>query len=92
MCRFLDEHDILGSGAFGLVLRGKLSGHPEEVAIKTIKPFSAISYFKALLSELKIMVYIGKHENVVTLIGAYTGKIKESKLPSILSISIERGS
>jgi len=86
---YTDENDVLGSGAYGIVFRGKLVGYPDEVAIKTMKPHSTLSYFKALLSELKIMVYLGKHENVIHLIGAYTGRIKESKYAlsySILSV------
>jgi hypothetical protein len=35
--------------------------------------------FKALLSELKIMTYIGKHENIINLIGACTNNIQKSR-------------
>lgn len=48
------------------------------VAIKTTKPLtSGKEYFKALLSELKIMTYIGGHDNIVNLIGACTQNIKK---------------
>lgn len=55
----------LGSGQYGLVLKGiaknLFPGEEEtEVAIKTLQPQADISYFKALLVELKIMSYIGR--------------------------------
>lgn len=37
-----------------------------------------IEFFKALLSELKIMTYLDKHENLVNLIGACTQNIQKS--------------
>lgn len=36
------------------------------------------SYVKGLVSELKIMIHIGKHLNIINLLGACTGNIKES--------------
>lgn len=53
--------------------------YPHDIAIKTTKPYSELSYFKSLLMELKVMGYLGHHANIVNLIGAYTGNIKESK-------------
>jgi hypothetical protein len=38
-----------------------------------------VTYFKTLLSEVKIMAYIGKHPNIVTLVGACTQNIRKSK-------------
>jgi hypothetical protein len=75
-CTYVEKNVVLGSGAFGLVTRGMLDGHCEKVAIKTIKPYADPSSLKALLSELKIMARVGKHENIVMLIGAYTKEIK----------------
>jgi len=49
-----------------------------ESAFKTVKPEADISYFKAILSELKILIYLGEHESIVKLIGAWTENIKES--------------
>ena len=39
-----------------------------------------ISYFKALMSELKILAYIGHHDCIVNLIGAYSSNIKNREL------------
>lgn len=79
----------LGYGAFGTVLKAQLrldDGDPftearcfSTVAVKTLSEGARICYFKALLSELKILCYIGRHENVVNLIGACTSLLKERK-------------
>lgn len=61
------------------MVKGKVEGIPEVVAVKTIKPRCEVNQFKGFMSELKIMIYIGKHPFVVGLIGAHTDKIKESK-------------
>jgi hypothetical protein len=44
----------LGSGEFGIVIRGIAKGLP--VAAKTVKKDSDVSCLRSLLSELKIMV------------------------------------
>ena len=48
------------------------------VAVKTIKPNEDVSNFKILLSELKIMAFIGSHENIVCLVGACSRSIRNS--------------
>jgi serine/threonine protein kinase len=76
----IDVNSVLGSGAYGMVLKGILTTKNREriqVAIKTVKPMDDISYFKALMSELKIMGFIGKHANIVNLLGAYTKSIQK---------------
>ncbi|XP_035702908.1 uncharacterized protein LOC118434171 isoform X2 [Folsomia candida] len=73
----IDRENKLGEGEFGLVVKGKVEGIPEVVAVKTIKPRCEVNQFKGFMSELKIMIYIGKHPFVVGLIGAHTDKIKE---------------
>jgi len=45
-----------------------------------IKPNADPSYIKALASELKIMIHLGRHLNVVNLLGAYTGNINKSNI------------
>lgn len=84
-----DLKRVLGSGEYGLVLYGlyKNANPPEgqpfvkPVAIKTQKPLtSGKEFFKALLSELKIMTYIGKHDNIVNLIGACTQNIRKRNI------------
>jgi len=75
-----DYDTVLGQGEFGIVLEGTLlqDGEPTLVAVKTNKG-SDNQHLKALLTELKIMIYIGKHENVVNLLGAVTKNLGESK-------------
>ena len=81
---------ILGSGAFGVVMKGTLDKN--EVAVKTIKRNADKQYLKALLSELKIMIYLGNHDNIVTFLGAYTKELQKGKhfilvlLPFVLKV------
>ncbi|XP_066150407.1 vascular endothelial growth factor receptor 1-like [Euwallacea fornicatus] len=75
----------LGSGAFGVVLkaeaRGIIDGEPTSiVAVKMVKKNADQSYIKALASELKIMIHLGKHINVVNLIGACTKNVAKREL------------
>jgi serine/threonine protein kinase len=74
--------NILGSGAFGVVMKGTVDDG--EVAVKTIKRNADKQYLKALLSELKIMIYLGNHPNIVTFLGAYTKELqKGAKYPHL---------
>ena len=78
---FTLESKILGKGEFGIVTKGKIGRAP--VAIKTVKKTADIAYLKALLSELKIMCFVGQHDNIVNLIGACTENIhKRNELKS----------
>ena len=73
---YLTDNKILGSGQFGKVMRGEakdLMAHPGElivVAVKMLKEKADIVQRKALLGEIKVMMHIGKHLNVVNLLGA----------------------
>ena len=49
------------------------------MAVKTIVPHADDMFFRALLMELKIMAYIGKHVNIVSLLGAVTENIEMRK-------------
>ena len=71
---------ILGSGAFGQVVKGSYRGSP--VAIKTLKNNGSQSanYLRSLLGELKVMSYLGSHPNLVALIGAITRNIKRGEV------------
>jgi len=53
-----------------VVFKGIVDGRP--VAVKTTKKNADKAYLKALLSELKIMIYLGNHEHIVQLVGAST--------------------
>ncbi|XP_051172490.1 vascular endothelial growth factor receptor 1-like isoform X2 [Leptopilina boulardi] len=75
----------LGSGAFGVVRKARAKGILENeevttVAVKMVKRTIDPTYIKALASELKIMVHLGKHLNVVNLLGACTKNISKSEL------------
>ncbi|XP_066150406.1 vascular endothelial growth factor receptor 1-like isoform X2 [Euwallacea fornicatus] len=75
----------LGCGAFGVVMkaeaRGIVPGEPRTiVAVKMVKKNADQSYIKALASELKIMVHLGKHINVVNLLGACTKNVAKREL------------
>lgn len=74
----------LGSGAYGVVMKaeakGLIPGEPvSTVAVKMVKKNVDLIYIKALASELKIMVHLGKHVNVVNLLGACTKNVANSK-------------
>lgn len=79
----IDRNALLGSGAYGLVFKGKLLQNNLPIAIKTLKPNADILYFRSLLSELKVMTFIGEHENIVRCIGASTSELKSSKILDI---------
>ncbi|CAG7819572.1 unnamed protein product [Allacma fusca] len=71
----LIEETVLGEGQFGIVQRGTLNG--QSVAVKSSKSTADIEYFKAFLKEIKLMAYIGEHDNVVQFCGAVVDKIQE---------------
>lgn len=50
------------------------------VAVKMVKRHADPAHIKALADELKIMVHLGQHLNVVNLLGACTKNIMKSKL------------
>ncbi|PNF17746.1 hypothetical protein B7P43_G06913 [Cryptotermes secundus] len=67
----------LGVGAFGVVMKAEAYGIVDNeekttVAVKMVKSGADRSFIKALASELKIMIHLGKHLNVVNLLGAST--------------------
>lgn len=66
---------VLGHGAFGKVMESSFYGISKSldtVAVKMLKDGATASEQKALMSELKILIHIGNHLNVVNLIGACT--------------------
>lgn len=60
----------------------------EVVAVKTCGGDVDVMYFKALLSEVKIMAFIGHHKNVVSLIAACTQNIRNRKYSRSISIRV----
>ncbi|XP_032885598.1 vascular endothelial growth factor receptor 3 isoform X1 [Amblyraja radiata] len=68
---------ILGHGAFGKVVEASAFGIDKSsscrtVAVKMLKNGATANEHKALMSELKILIHIGNHLNVVNLLGACT--------------------
>ncbi|CAL8136826.1 unnamed protein product [Orchesella dallaii] len=90
------EAITIGCGEFGCVYkvtmktRKKLDNEKDEnkeVAVKTIdSELNDATCFKALLAEAKVMTFLGKHENIVELIGLCTKEIRKRKLYIILEL------
>lgn len=75
----------IGSGAYGRVLKAKAIGIvPWEsttvVAVKTIKPHADIMHFRSLMMELKVLAHLGKHLNILNLLGACTQNLGRREL------------
>ncbi|TRY97973.1 hypothetical protein DNTS_000300 [Danionella cerebrum] len=67
----------LGHGAFGKVIEASAFGIDKistckTVAVKMLKAGATNNEWRALMSELKILIHIGHHLNVVNLLGACT--------------------
>ena|SRR5665811_1380026 len=56
---FKDSSNVLGSGEFSFVVKGRFKSKMKDVAVKIAKPSADVTLFKSLLSEVKIMIYIG---------------------------------
>ncbi|CAL8070993.1 unnamed protein product [Orchesella dallaii] len=74
---FVIESTLLGKGEYGSVYKGRLEieGSVNYVAIKRTTFDSKIFALRALLCEIKVLSYLGKHENIVGLSGAYTAEL-----------------
>ncbi|XP_055885748.1 angiopoietin-1 receptor-like isoform X2 [Biomphalaria glabrata] len=66
------SNELLGNGQFGQVKRGhvKINGVKVPVAIKSLKDNASAKDKRDFLNELSILKRVGKHENVVCLVGA----------------------
>lgn len=81
---FIISGKQLGSGAFGVVVKAEAQGICEgedktTVAVKMVKRTADPAFIRALASELKVMVHLGKHLNVVNLLGACTKNVAKRK-------------
>lgn len=68
---------VLGEGAFGKVIRADAFGlngieGPTTVAVKMLKDAHSDSEMAVLVSEMEMMKIIGKHMNIVSLLGCCT--------------------
>ncbi|KAJ8674045.1 hypothetical protein QAD02_005307, partial [Eretmocerus hayati] len=76
---------MLGRGAFGIVREAYARGIANhkgvrKVAVKMVHRDAEPVHLRALASELKVMVHLGKHLNVVNLLGACTRNIDRREL------------
>lgn len=75
----------LGAGAFGRVVKAEAEGidgcEPmTTVAVKMVRSHGNMIGLKALMSELKIMIHMGSHLNVVNVLGACTKNVTKGEL------------
>ncbi|KAL9920826.1 tyrosine protein kinase receptor torso isoform 1-T4 [Glossina fuscipes fuscipes] len=65
--------EVLGEGAFGVVRRAlykdEKTGIQREVAVKMLKTHPSVDDVRALLQEIGVMRSVGKHPNIVSIIG-----------------------
>ncbi|CAG0886128.1 unnamed protein product [Darwinula stevensoni] len=81
--------DELGHGAFAVVMKAVAAGiHPQEqkttVAVKKRHHHCNLEHYLALMMELKIMCHLGRHLNVVNLLGACTKDMARGNLMVIV--------
>lgn len=72
----------LGGGEFGIVLLCRLqkeTGNPEsiEVAVKMPRDKYDVKHYKALVDEMRIMIAVGIHPNILCFIGAVVQHISK---------------
>lgn len=83
----------IGAGHFGRVVKAEAVGIRDScdetavvqrrkhktVAVKMVRSQTNDAAMDALISELKILIYLGSHVNVVNLLGACTKQITKGK-------------
>ncbi|XP_045029053.1 vascular endothelial growth factor receptor 1 isoform X3 [Daphnia magna] len=80
----------LGTGCFGRIFKAKAigikdcDGSVKTVAVKMIRSKTNATAMEDLISELKILAYLGCHLNIVNLLGACTKQINKGDLLVIL--------
>ncbi|KAK8776607.1 hypothetical protein V5799_030047, partial [Amblyomma americanum] len=79
----------LGQGAFGRVVKAEAiglgpNGQSPTVAVKMLKKGADMSQRKALLAELKILIHLGRHLNIVNILGAVTKNLAKGELMVIV--------
>lgn len=75
----------LGQGAFGRVVKAEAVGLDDEetsttVAVKMLKERADLDQKRALIAELKILIHLGRHLNIVNLLAACTGGLIRGEL------------
>lgn len=79
----------LGQGAFGRVVKAEAIGIENgetstTVAVKMLKERADVHQRKALMAELKILIHLGRHLNIVNLLGAVTKNVVKGELMIIV--------
>ncbi|XP_068761952.1 fibroblast growth factor receptor 4-like [Montipora capricornis] len=73
--RIILTHEKLGGGEFGVVNKGyylRIDGQQLPVAVKRLKDNSAQRERMSLIRELETLIHVGRHPNIVSLVGACT--------------------
>lgn len=79
----LEEGGLLGKGEFGMVWKGQIleGSSTKIVAIKMPNPLNTSkTTLKGMLSEIKVLTFVGKHANIIELLGANTSDLQHGKL------------
>jgi len=80
LCEFvLDTSALLGKGEHGAVYTGIITSREDKIAVKTTFLSMSTLSVKQLLAEIKILIHVGKHQNVIDFIGAYTAEKENGK-------------
>ena len=75
----------LGAGCFGVVVKAEAAGIKgsdeivKTVAVKMPRSQTNVTALEDLVSELKVLIYLGSHLNVLNLLGACTKNIQKGK-------------
>ncbi|KFB44915.1 hypothetical protein ZHAS_00012828 [Anopheles sinensis] len=80
---------LIGSGQFGVVLQAVADGIVTEgeettVAVKLVRDVNERNVISVLIAELKVMIHIGHHLNVVNLLGAVTQNVPKNEMMMIV--------
>ncbi|KAI9559291.1 hypothetical protein GHT06_016080 [Daphnia sinensis] len=81
---------LLGVGCFGRVVEAKAVGLKDSdetvktVAVKMVRSAKNAAALEALVKELKILIHLGSHINVVSLLGACTKRASRGELLIII--------
>lgn len=76
----------MGAGCFGRVVKAEAVGiegsdeHVKTVAVKMVRTETNVAALEALVSEMKILMHLGSHLNVVNLLGTCTKQINKGQI------------
>ncbi|CAL8128736.1 unnamed protein product [Orchesella dallaii] len=82
----IDYKSLLGTGTFGSVYKGTIHHSNKECAFKLTQPSCSITTLKGLLSEIKLLSYLGNHKNIVALIGSYTAELRNGVVYVVIEL------